>query len=78
MIQILLDETLRARLHGLREPLELCEPNGTVVGRMFPTIEPTNLQSWEPALNLAELQQRAASSEPRLTTTEMLARLENL
>ena len=78
MIQIVLDEALRARLHGLREPVELCEPDGEIAGRFIPAVKSAELQPWEPPLDLPELMRRANSTEPRSTAAEFLARLKNV
>lgn len=65
MTQILLDEVLRKKLLELRQPLELCDESGRVVGRVTPV---------EPQLSEEELQRR--EQEPEFSTAEVLAQLE--
>jgi hypothetical protein len=76
MTRIVLDEILRQKLLGLRQPVEVCEPSGKVVGRYTPVSEPTATTSVEPQLSEEELQRREQESE--YTTDEVLARLEKL
>jgi hypothetical protein len=39
MHNIVLDQELRSRLNGLNKTLNVCEPDGTVVGRFVPESE---------------------------------------
>ena len=39
MTKVVVDATLRSKLHGLAEPLELCDESGDVLGHVFPTGE---------------------------------------
>jgi hypothetical protein len=36
MSKVVLDQTLRAKLNGLNEPLELCDETGRTVGHFLP------------------------------------------
>ena len=67
MTRILFDEVLRQKLLDLRQPLELCDETGRVVGRVTPA---------EPQLSEEELQRR--EQEPDFSTAEVLAHLEKL
>jgi hypothetical protein len=77
MTKVILDETLRSKLHNLAEPLELCDESGRVVGRVFPTIDLSQYEPWEPPISEEELRRLEQSDEPRYTTAEVLARLKD-
>ena len=67
MTRVIVDETLRSKLHNLSEVLELCDESGRVVARVTPV---------EPQLSEEELQRR--EQEPDYSTAEVLAHLEKL
>jgi len=69
--------SISTQLAGLTQPVELCDASGRVLGQFVPRID---LSEWEPIspdISEAELERRAKSNEPRYTTKEVLARLEN-
>lgn len=70
MVRVTLDNELRKKLLNLQEPLELCEADGKVVGR----VTPVTLS--EPQLTEEELQRR--EKEPDFSTEEVLSHLEKL
>lgn len=76
MTRVIVDETLRSRLHNLSEPLELCDESGRVVGRVFPAVDLSQYEQWEPPISEEELRRREQSDEKRYTTAEVLAHLE--
>jgi hypothetical protein len=76
MTQIIIDEPLLSRLHQHTEPLDLCSPDGRILGRFIPTLD--SAQYLQPQISDEELQRRKASKEPGYTTTEVLAYLEQL
>jgi hypothetical protein len=39
MTQVTIDQTLRLKLGGMNEPVELCDDNGQVVGHYLPEAE---------------------------------------
>ena len=39
MTRVIMDDTLRSRLHNLTEPLELYDESGRVLGRVIPTVD---------------------------------------
>jgi len=78
MTRILMNETLRTLLHDLTQPLELCDEAGRVVGRVFPTVDLSEYEPWEPSFSEDEIRRQIQSNEKRYTTAEVLARLEKL
>ncbi len=54
MTRIVVDETLRNRLHHLTEPLELCDEEGHVLARVVPVLDP-RLYDLEPKITEEEL-----------------------
>jgi hypothetical protein len=67
MTRIYLDDTLQAKLLHLRQPLELCDQGGKVVGLVTPV---TPGPHPEPLLSEVELQRR--EEEPDFSTDEVL------
>ena len=77
MTKIILDEALRAKLRGLLQPLELCDEAGRVVARVFPSLDLSEYEPWEPPISEEELRQREESNE-WYSSQEVLARLRQL
>ena len=77
MTKVVVDSILRDKLRNLAEPLELCDPSGRVLGRLFPTLDLSAYQPWEPPISEEELRRRE-ESERRYTTAEVIAHLESL
>jgi hypothetical protein len=77
MNRIVVDADLRSRLGNLREPLELCDESGQLLGRLFPAIDLSEYEPWEPSASEEELRRREQSTE-WYTTAEVLDRLEEL
>jgi hypothetical protein len=78
MTRVIVDDTLRAKLHNLTETLVLCDEVGHVVGHFVPAVD---LSQWEPAspgVTDQELARRASSNERRYSTAEVLAHLSHL
>lgn len=76
MTQIMLDATATSRLCRVKEPVEICDPEGHIIGQFIPL---TNMSDWEPVspdVSEDELERRSKSDEKRYTTAEVLARLE--
>jgi hypothetical protein len=77
MSKIVLDDALKARLNGLNEELELCDPQGATLGRFMPEAEYQKLQYAlaEAACptDRAELERRR--TEPGRTLDEIWQRL---
>ncbi len=78
MTRVIVDQTLRTRLRDLREPLELCDESGRVVGHVFPAADLSDYEPWEPPVAEEELRRREQSNEKRSTTAEVLTHLESL
>lgn len=67
MSRITLDPDLKAKLHGLSEQLELCDPDGRTMGRCLPEELYQKLlyqlaESQRPALSPDEVKRRRASA----------------
>ena len=77
MTRIILDEALKAKLHNLAEPLELCYPNGRVLARVVPQYDPADYDL-DPRISQEEIERISASQEQGYTTAEVLAYLEKL
>jgi hypothetical protein len=77
MTRVTVDESLRARLHDLAEPLELCDSSGQVIARLFPVLDLSQYEPWEPPISEEELQRREQSEE-WYTTEQLLAYLKSL
>jgi hypothetical protein len=78
MRRIILDAELRSRLLDLREPLELCDEQGHVIGKCFPAFDASEWDPTEPPISDEELERREQSGEKRYSTAEVLAHLEKL
>ncbi|MFQ5731402.1 MAG: hypothetical protein ACE5KM_05540 [Planctomycetaceae bacterium] len=78
MTRITLDPDLRSRLNDLKEPVELCDEAGRVVGRVFPIIDVGDYELAEPGVNVEELRRREQADARRYSTDEVLEHLENI
>jgi hypothetical protein len=76
MTQVILDAALRSKLHGLTQPLELCDEAGRVLARLVPVVDESQFEPLEPQISAEELQRRRG--EPEFSTAEVLAYLEKL
>src|SRR5687767_2769971 len=76
MTRIILDDAMKAQLHNLTEPLELCDANGRLLARVVPYYDPAEYDL-DPKLSQEEIE-RISASEEWYTTEEVLARLEKL
>jgi hypothetical protein len=62
MSKVIVDDELRAKLNGLDDAIEVCEPSGETVGRFVPEEQYLKLiYAWEKAtMGIEELDRRAA------------------
>jgi hypothetical protein len=79
MSQVFLDADLANRLHQVGQAVELCDPDGKVIGKFVPLVD---LSCWEPVtpdVNEAELDRREAENDwvDSAEVLEQLRRLEN-
>jgi len=72
MKKVVLDGALRSKLHNRAEPLELCDESGLVLARVFPNLDLSAFEPWEPLMSEEDLQQREAETES-YSTAEVLA-----
>jgi hypothetical protein len=75
MTKIIVDETLRSKLHNLRQPLEFCDESGRVLGNFLPAPDLSDFEPCDPEISEEELRQREESSD-WYTIQEVLARLQ--
>ena len=78
MTRIVLDADLRSKLLDLRQPLELCDSQGHVVAHLYPSVDLSDYEPWEPPMDEEELRRREEANEKRYTTAEVLAFLHQL
>ena len=76
MTQIILDQSLRTKLHDLNQPLEICDESGKVLARLIPVIDQSSFEPIEPHLSPDELELRR--NEPDFSTEDLLAHLGSL
>lgn len=76
MTQIMLDATAVSRLCRVKEPVQICDPDGHVIGQFIPIIDTSEWQPASPDVSEDELERRSKSNEKRYTTAEVLAHLE--
>lgn len=72
----MLDATATSRLCRAKDAVEICDPEGHIIGQFIPLI---NMSDWEPIspdVREDELERRSKSDEKRYTTAEVLAHLE--
>lgn len=76
MTRVIVDASLKSKLHNLTEVLELCDESGHILGRFTPEVDSTACERYEPQLSEEELERRRL--EPDYSTAEVLAFLEKL
>ena len=76
MTRIILDDATTKKLLDLRQPLELCDASGKVMGHFTPTADRSEPAQVQPELSDAELRRR--EQEPEFSTEQVLAYLEGL
>jgi hypothetical protein len=77
MTRVILDATLREKLHNLAQPLELCNDDGRVLARVLPVYDAAEYGPLEPQISDEELQRRKRSTK-WYTTEQVLAHLKGL
>ncbi len=77
MTQVNIDAQLTKKLSQLACSVDLCDPNGHVLGRFTPRLDPSRYDL-EPKISTEEHERRKNSIEKTLTTAEVLAHLEQL
>ena len=73
----MLDDAMKAKLHNLAEPLELCDRDGRVLARVVPHYDPAEYDL-NPKISQEEIERISASQEKGYTTAEVIAYLEKL
>jgi hypothetical protein len=76
--QIIVDAEMRGKLHGLRQPLELCDESGRVLAQLTPVLNSSDRQRMEPPPLSEEELRRREQEEGDYSTAEVLAYLEKL
>jgi len=54
-MRIILDNSLREKLHNLDQPLELCDETGRVLARVTPYYDPAEYGPLEPQISEEEI-----------------------
>jgi hypothetical protein len=78
MIKIVVSLELRAKLHNLTEPLELCDEGGQVLAHLTPAICPPQSDRTQPEISREELSRRKQTKGRSFTTAEVLDLLARL
>ena len=78
MSQMILTFDVASRFESLKDPIQICDPAGRVLGRFFPESSMSRWEPISPEISEEELDRRQNSEERRYTTAEVLAYLENL
>lgn len=79
MTHIIADNSLLVKLERSRDPLDLCDTTGRVLGTFYPKATRADYEAAErdrPKLSEEELQR--AENEPTYTTAELIQHLESL
>jgi hypothetical protein len=74
---LIVDSTTSRKLHEFREPVELVDETGRVLGTFRPPVERSAYRNLQPPLSIDELRRRADKSRG-YTTEEVLRHLESL
>jgi hypothetical protein len=77
MTQLTVDSTLTGRLENFREPVQLVDEQGRVLGTFRPEVDRSLYRNLEPPLTIDELRRRADNSRG-YTTQEVLQHLASL
>ena len=77
MTQVTVDSTLTGRLEKFREPVQLVNEHGRVLGTFRPEVDRSLYRNLQPPLTIDELRRRADKSRG-YTTQEVLEHLESL
>lgn len=76
MTRVAIDEALRAKLHNLTTPLELCDDKGNVLAILWPTPTPSIYVGRECPLSPEEIEDRVKNPGRLYTGEEIDALLE--
>lgn len=78
MPRIIVDESLKNKLHQLDEPAEICDQDGRVLGKFLPTFNPDEYEGLKSPISEQEIEARMKSKGKTYTTAEVLAHLEKI
>ncbi len=78
MTKVTIEASFRGKFLDFKEPLELCDESGKVVGRFLPSVGEPEYEGLESKITKEELLRRKASGEQTYSTAEVMQRLENL
>ncbi len=77
MPKVTLDAALSSKLHAFAQDVELCDPDGRVLGRFIPRVDMSEWKPISPDVSEEELDRREQSTE-WYTTADVFAHLEKL
>jgi hypothetical protein len=75
MTRVIVDAVTRARLVNARDPLELCDDSGQVLGRFIPSVQLSQCADAGPQISEEELDRRERAGGGR-PLSDILAALE--
>lgn len=78
MTRVIVDDGLRAKLHDLTETLVLCDEAGHIFGHFVPSVDFSEWEPVSPDASEEELGRRSGANEPRYSTADVLAHLDQL
>jgi hypothetical protein len=78
MSSIIVDAALSSKLGQQFQPVELCDPDGRVLGQFIPKIDLSQYEPLEPQVSEEELDRRQFQETESYTTEEVLAYLKSL
>jgi len=78
MTRIILDAATLAKLHNLKEALQICDETGAVRAELTPVVDPADYEPTPPPELSEEELQRRLNSQKWYTTAEVIAHLEKL
>jgi hypothetical protein len=77
MQRLIVDSSTLAKLANLRQPYEVCDDSGRLLGRFFPVAEQSMYDEIDLDISEEELDRRSQETEV-YSTAEVLRRLEQL
>ncbi|HBI44377.1 MAG TPA: hypothetical protein DDY78_16220 [Planctomycetales bacterium] len=77
MTRVLIDANLPPKLLQVTDAMELCDGTGRVLCRVYPVMDLSEYEPWEPPISEEELQRRE-QSDKWFSTEEVLAHLKSL
>jgi hypothetical protein len=58
MSRLIVDLEMKAKLHNVKDVLEICDDSGHVLGHFIPFVDPRSIKNMEPKISEEEVQRR--------------------